>query len=110
MGSQPGPTSLLPLLPPPHGTSHSLLMQTRDGVAVVSAGAGTSLAAGGMRTVINLVYYCRSLEAPGHLGAPILAKPKENAMGTQKAFLQPRDIVPAMFSRLALNNGGFRAC
>lgn len=66
----------------------------------VSAGAGTSLAAGGMRTVINLVYYRRSLEAPGHLGAPILAKPKENAMGTQKAFLQPRDIVPPCFQGL----------
>lgn len=58
---------------------------------------------GGMHAVINLVYYCRSLEecerrkAPGHLGVPLSAKPKENTTGMQKASLQPRVIVPAMF-------------
>jgi len=69
-----------------------------------------------MHVVINSVYYGHSLEegelrqVPGHIGVPISAKPKENTMGTEKAPLQPRDLVPAMFSRLTPSNGGFRAC
>lgn len=104
MGAWLGPTSPLPLPPPPLcGTSHSLLMHLCDRVADVSAGARMSLAEGRTCAVINLLYYCCSLEereeqkASGHLGVPISAKPKENTMGMQKASFQPQDIVPAMF-------------